>query len=97
MQAARDFRSEERQRKCNSYGLLTAAKKGCFDRVKLLIKDGVDPDTRNAYGMTALIKSAKAGRTEIVKFLIKAGANLDFRTMMAIPRWERLLIMGVRR
>lgn len=38
---------------------------------------GVDPDKRNSYGMTAMIKAAKAGRIEIVRYLVKAGANIE--------------------
>lgn len=58
VQAASDSRGEERQQECNGYGLLKAAKKGCFDRVKFLIKDGVDLDTRSNRGNTALMNAA---------------------------------------
>lgn len=70
VQATSGAQSEERQRKCNGYGLLLATKKGCIDRVKLLIKDGVDLDARNTYGNTALIKATESGHTEIVRLFI---------------------------
>ena len=85
VQAARDSRSEERQRKCYSYGLLMAAKKGCFDRVRDLLDQyhpytaAVDIETRNKHGNNALIKAAEYGQTEIVRFLIGVGAKINVR------------------
>ena len=73
VQAARGYQSEEQQRKRNGYGLLIAAKEGCLDGVKLLIKDGVNLSARNKYSNTALIKAAKSGHMEIVRLLVAAG------------------------
>lgn len=58
--------------------LYDSCKRGDLEKVKLLIKAGVDLNGRlPKNGYTALILAATAGHLEIVKYLIRSGANLD--------------------
>ena len=57
--------------------LVNAAKNGDFARVKSLLENGANPNSRDYLGLgaTALIWAAYRGHTEIVKLLLKHNAN----------------------
>lgn len=56
---------------------ISAAKAGDIEKVKTLLKDGININSTNNYGETALIVAAQNGHTEIVKLLIEKGANTN--------------------
>jgi len=57
--------------------LMSAAQAGRLDKVRVLLKGGVDVNEKldALGGMTALMLAAAAGHLEVVKELLKAGAN----------------------
>lgn len=59
--------------------LRAAAKTGDIDRVRDLLNQGVDPNSRDYHHNTALITAAHKGHTRVVQVLLEAGAdpNLD--------------------
>ena len=60
---------------------LNRANMGDTNAVKLFLVTGMDPDTRDNRGMTALMMAAREGHdpdhTEIVKALLKKGADVN--------------------
>ena len=56
--------------------LMKACKSGDIQRVKLLLKDKVDPNTINKDGKTALMLASERGHEDIVHSLLSAGANV---------------------
>jgi ankyrin repeat protein len=56
-----------------------AALDGEFERVKGLVKKGVDCNVTDQAGSTALMLAAFNGHSEIVQFLIESGAAVDQR------------------
>jgi len=56
---------------------MSAAQAGRLDKVRVLLKGGVDVNEKldALGGMTALMLAAAAGHLEVVKELLKAGAN----------------------
>lgn len=71
---------------CHECALLWASDQGHYDLVKLLIEDGANVNTFNAYDEreTALVNASKKGHYDIVKFLIENGANLNRNGEMAL-------------
>ena len=59
--------------------IIIAARNGKLDIVKYLISIGVNKDSRNKWGWSALIKASKNGQTEVVRYLVSIGANKTFR------------------
>jgi ankyrin repeat protein len=57
--------------------LLEAAEKGNLKYVRELLDDGVDVNSRNKYGESALTKSAEQGRLDLAKFLLERGAYVN--------------------
>jgi len=57
--------------------LISAAKSGDVKEVERLIRSGVDLDSRDDGGWTALMCASYKNWGEIVKLLIEAGANLN--------------------
>lgn len=55
--------------------LLAAAKKGDVAKVKQLIADGADVNTKTAYHVTPLLQAAGQGHLEVVKLLLAAKAD----------------------
>lgn len=55
--------------------LCDAAADGDLRRVKRMLLEGVDPDSADEDGTTALMASAFAAQTAIVRFLLDAGAD----------------------
>jgi len=58
--------------------LFKAVAKGGLAKVKSLINAGMDVNTRDNYGMIALVNASRNGHTEIVKFLIDNGADKSY-------------------
>jgi ankyrin repeat protein len=59
--------------------LLDAAKKGQVQAVQSLVARGVNLESRDKQGRTALMLAAARGQAPIVKFLIEKGAKTDAR------------------
>jgi|EP00945_MAST-04E_sp_MAST-4E-sp1_P001003 DTW domain-containing protein YfiP len=61
--------------------ILDAARNGEEDAVRALLDSGVDPETKNKHGWTALHKAALKGHLSIVQLLCENGAtNLNLQT-----------------
>ena len=59
--------------------LVAVAEDGRLDRVKKLLKAGVDPNARCKDGFTALMCAAARGHTDVVVALLGFGAELHAR------------------
>src|ERR671927_422917 len=59
--------------------LMVAASRGDLGRVESLLRDGADPNARDAFGQTALMYAAGAGHQAVSEELIDAGADVDAR------------------
>ena len=57
--------------------LLSAAKQGDVNQVRALLDDGVDANSTNRYGATALSFAANRGYVEIARLLVVAGVNVN--------------------
>ena len=57
--------------------LLNASSKGDLDKVKSLLKQGVDINTVYDNGDTGLILASTNGHVDVVEFLIKSGINIE--------------------
>ncbi|KAE8679004.1 FH protein interacting protein FIP2-like [Hibiscus syriacus] len=57
-----------------------AARKGRTDAVKILIEKGIDIDSRDEDGYTALHCAVESGHAEVVELLVKKGADVESRT-----------------
>ena len=61
-----------------SINLLTqAVKEKDLETIELLIKKGVDVNSKDKSGKTPLYWAAEYGRTNVVKLLLKAGADVN--------------------
>ena len=60
-------------------GLIQATKRKDLNKVKELIKGGINLNAIDTYGSTALIYASKRGHTNIIKLLLKNGANPDIQ------------------
>jgi predicted Ser/Thr protein kinase len=72
--------------------LLSGAERGRVERVKRLIRQGVDPGARDEMGETALMKAAHKGHTDCVKVLIANGADVNTKN----PFGETALSLATR-
>lgn len=64
----------------NEADLTEAARTGDIVKLKSLLKEGVNPDIKNKYGITALMfASYRSLYTEMVKELLKYGADKDMQ------------------
>lgn len=67
-------------RECNGMSPLhRAAESGAVDSVRLLLKGGAGPNTRNEGGFTPLHAAVERKRTEVIKVLLAAGAAGSLR------------------
>jgi ankyrin repeat protein len=62
-----------------SEDLISSARGGDVKEVERLIRSGVDLDSGDNRGRTALMWASYENRVEVVKLLIEAGADLDIR------------------
>ncbi len=60
--------------------LLKASRDGKIKTVQALLEKGADVNTKNNYGVTALIFASSMGHTDIVKLLIEKGAEVNAKT-----------------
>lgn len=58
---------------------LEAAQRGDLARVQALLEAGVDVDSKNRYGASALTFATEKRRIEVVRFLLKSGADVNVR------------------
>jgi ankyrin repeat protein len=54
-----------------------AIQRGELERIRDLIKEGVDVDSKDSHGQTALMVAARKGHTDVVRFLVQSGAELN--------------------
>ncbi|WP_369384849.1 ankyrin repeat domain-containing protein [Methylobacillus glycogenes] len=57
--------------------LLTVASKGDVVTVKSLLNSGVNPNTRDADGITALMYATRKDKADVVKALLEKGADVN--------------------
>ncbi len=60
--------------------MIEAALVGDLRLVRQYLDEGIDPDSQDPEGHTALHQAAFSGHSEIVSKLIRVGANVDART-----------------
>jgi uncharacterized protein len=73
--------------------ILRAAKEGDTATINELLTSGVDPDTKDEHGQTALMLAADNGHVEAVKALLDKGAKVDSRNSL---RATALMLAGNR-
>lgn len=61
----------------DTYLMIAAAEKGARDIIKTLLINGVNPDSRNKSGETALNVAARMGNTTLVEMLINGHSNIE--------------------
>jgi hypothetical protein len=66
---------EKRQRELHD--LMHAATTGKTDKLKLLIAGGMDPNTVDSTGLTALMAASYSGQLKALELLLEAGVSLD--------------------
>lgn len=54
-----------------------ATRQGDLEQVRRLLEQGVDIDSKDEHGQTALMHAAHEGRTELVRLLIDRGADMN--------------------
>lgn len=59
--------------------IILAAKRGDINTVKNLLRNGIDPNTQNKYGSTALMWAVVNGYSDICKLLIKYDADPNLK------------------
>ncbi len=73
-------------------GLLAAAAKGDTDKIKSLVRSGVDLNARDGFGRTALMVAAHLNHLGAAKALIKASADLN---ALDSERYDMITIAAV--
>ena len=59
--------------------LMEAVREGNTRRIKLVLQNGVDVNSKDSVGESALIVAAREGKTDVVKTLIDSHADLEIR------------------
>ena len=54
-----------------------ATRRGDLEKVRLLLENGADINSKDGRGQTALMNAAHAGQVELIRLLIEKGADLD--------------------
>ena len=75
-----DFKIEENADKFGMTRLHRAVIRGKGEIIKLLIRNGTDPDSTDNYGWSSLHWSNFLGRDDLSEILVKGGASEDIRT-----------------
>lgn len=78
----RPFRQAAGAKKEARLELVTAAREGRAEPVRALLQRGVQVNTQDPSGTTALIAAAANGHAEIVRMLIAAGADVNARNSL---------------
>jgi uncharacterized protein len=60
-------------------GITNVAEKDALDAIKICVEQGVDVNSANDKGETALHGAATSGRNEVVSYLVEKGAKLDVK------------------
>lgn len=60
--------------------VVRAAKRGNLDKVKQLLDQGVDVNTRDGYGRTALMEASREGHAALVSLLLARGADPELES-----------------
>jgi ankyrin repeat protein len=60
-------------------GLNEAARKGNIEKVRKLLKEGVDPNVKDANGRTPLHHAARGGYIDIISFLLERKADPNIK------------------
>lgn len=71
-----------------------ATKRGDVQIVLELLGRGIDVDTRDRYGQTALMLAAHAGHREVVEILIRHRANLNVTAKFGLSALMLALVAG---
>jgi hypothetical protein len=71
---------EEKMKAVNEE-LLNACEKGDLEKVKLLLKEGADINTKNKYGWTPLMIACEKDNKEMVKLLLEKGADVKAKNI----------------
>ena len=64
----------------NESNFIESAKKGDIKAVKLFLAEGMDINSHNERGQTALMRAAEYQRTEVVTLLLENGADVNITT-----------------
>ena len=57
--------------------LLYASSRGNIDKIKSLLKKGINIDCRDSFGITPLMKACNEANAEVVEYLIERGADVN--------------------
>lgn len=57
--------------------LIVAAGKGDVAKIKRLVEQGADKETKGNYGYTSLLLAAYRGHFDVVKYLVEQGADKE--------------------
>ncbi len=69
------------------FDLFDASYGGLHGAVRMLLAEGVDPDTRDSDGWTALMYATYGGHLEVVEVLLDAGADASIESYGASALW----------
>ena len=68
--------------KVRASDLIVASSEGDIGKVRTLLTKGVDPNTRDSSGMSALEVAAQSGHVEIAKVLVLFGAEVNAKGLL---------------
>ena len=71
-----------------------AVTRGDSDAVRDLLRRGVDVDTRDRHGQTALMLAAHAGHRDVVAVLVEHGAALDVTAKYGLSALMLAVVAG---
>lgn len=56
---------------------LQATTAGSLERIRALLEEGIEINSKDKYGQTAVMNASRNGNVEVVRLLIEKGADLD--------------------
>ncbi len=74
----------------NHFQFHVAAEKGDIGEIRRLLKLGVDPEVRDSYRWSALMRAAAAGHADVVGLLLERGVDVNARNV----QWHTALTMA---
>ena len=78
----------------NNEELFEAAEKGNRSKVKVLLKIGIDVNSRDVIGQGALSRALFARHSDIVKILLERGANVSAKDDCAETALHKACYLG---